>query len=361
MKIIYLLSIACGMATVLTGCSQNTPAPVSPAPNSTATQTTSNSEAQKPKKNPNSPVYTDKDGHKWLGKVPFDVYDVFFDDPVLIASNQTPIPGRAIASNSNTDNDTNTMASKVESKPEPKPTENKPADSKTSWADLVPINILADESKELRNQLSASLRSVGTYNKSFAQIQMLAATMASTAQIASEHPEEIRWKNNAIALRDLAGIMVVNATERGRPNFEKTQIPFEKILSILNGDTPSDLPAPPEESDMSSSVDRGLLMTRMQLALNKIRSNVQKKSDLKSQGSDIVHEASLLAAWVKLTSHLDYAFTDEAAYQTFAKEMIKASQDAIDAAQKEKFDEYKTAISTIQQKCDGCHRSYRFE
>ena len=110
---------------------------------------------------------------------------------------------------------------------------------------------------------------------------------------------------------------------------------------------------------MSDVVERGMLMKRMDQGYQKIRSNIQKDSDLKAQSEEVIHEASLLVAWMKLTSEKEYVFADEPNYQKFSNEMISASLKAIDAAKKGKFAEYKSAMSTIKQRCDACHSEYR--
>ena len=188
----------------------------------------------------NSPIHTDKNGHRWLGKVPFDVYEVFYNDVAkvandqkIIASNTTPTPNTM--PNGTPKND-NTPTNPTGSTPKT------PTAGKVDWKSLVPLSALENESKELRSALSKHLQSVGTYNKNFLEIQILGMTFSALSHVALEHPDAIRWKKNAVAMRALASEMSTVSDQRGRAKFEKAQILFEKMLSILNGDTPSDLP-----------------------------------------------------------------------------------------------------------------------
>ena len=142
----------------------------SSAPNDTpATATTAAAEKQHAR----DEVWVDDKGQKWFGKVPMDA---FFDKPYEVATNTTPIAGatQAVASAEPAMGSTATDAVATETEatqPAPAsttPAPEKPTESATtetaaadSWEALIPVAVLDEEIKNIRNFLQETVGSVG--------------------------------------------------------------------------------------------------------------------------------------------------------------------------------------------------------
>lgn len=309
------------------------------------------------------PLKTDGKGNRWVGDVPFDVYDVFFDEPLVVVSDSQVV----------TTNSGGTGVGMTPSMPEKgtggtTPAENTakpPADSgsggSVAWEEIVSSEILLAEAKRLRNDLTNTLRSVGTYNRDFKSVQYRGATLSMVAGILIEHPGEVTWKDNAKYIRDLSTEMALGADATGRSAYEKAQVPFEKVIVMLNGSTPPDLPESKDKLPFGEYANRGWLMERMEKAQGFLKLNVQNEADLKSKAEDAIHEATILAAISKVLADEEYLFADEESYQNYVKEMIKVCQAAAEAVKQENIENYKAAMNDMQKACDQCHLEYRFE
>jgi cytochrome c556 len=392
-RMLLRLFILCVMLTVI-GCQKAPPPKTTVAPKVTeshkseAPSSKSTSVAATDKNSPPTSklIKTDGKGHKWIGKVPYDVFDVYFEEPLQVAANTEPVAGSSniVANNSSTGNSSTGNSSSsgsgmggsgmgssgMGSGGNNPPADNTPSDSKTpaastsgdaGWKGLVSMEIVQNEVKRLRGELTNNLKSVAAYNQNFAEIEKQAAYLAALAIITNFHEDAANWKQNALSVRDLCGKIIEAATARGRENFEKCQIPFEKILLILNGSTPPDLPPVAPAENWSESANRQLIMNRMQQSQTWLRSNIQNEKDFKSKQANILVENGLLSSFTKLITHSDYVFADEQSYQNFIKDMLSANQKVQKSTADGQFDEFKVGIDSIQKACDGCHQKYRFE
>lgn len=306
----------------------------------------------------------DKDGNRWVGDVPFDVYDVFFDEPLQVAQDSQLVA----TSNSNTgmnvstppaNNGNNAGANTTTNTQDPMPMST--GGGSVKWEDLVTTEILLDETKKLRNELTTTLRSVGTYNRDFKTVQFRGATLATVAQILIEHPGDVTWKENAKYVRVLATEMANGAESTGRANYEKAQIPFEKIGVILSGSTPPELPEAEDQAAFGEFGDIAMLMSRIKNAEAFMRLNVQNTDDLKSKAKDVLHEAAMLAAVTQSLGDSEYVYASEENYQKFVKQMVTACQETMTAIKTENLEAFQAGIKAINKSCSECHNEYQFE
>ncbi|MCA9114711.1 MAG: cytochrome c [Planctomycetaceae bacterium] len=346
------------LLTAVTGCGGEDP----PATGTTGTETAASSSGQSagettaaaPQSAGHSQASTSgtrvEDGRKWIGDIP---YDVFYDNPTAVANDSatvavaTPDAGTAPAAGGTAET----------------PAESPPAAGSSSplqdWKTLIAKQALEDEVSRLQNQLKASLVNVGRYNSTYQQVASDGTALGAMAYIALQHPEGPGWKDNAKYVLSLASTIADSASGRGRPAFEATQLPFEKINTILAGSKPPDLEEP-DEIDLSLSVYRSGIMERMRLAQDLMKKDYGREEDWAANRDKVLREASVLAAMTALIASPDYDSAEEMEYRQYVKDMVAACQEIISATKGENFDSYKTALDGVQKACDGCHMGYRF-
>ncbi len=320
------------------------PASASAAGQTTAPSRSSNSESRQ------QLVHVDADGRKWIGEIP---YDVWFDDPLAVASNTTST-GATMAATTEVPPGTPTGGAAPMSEPMPK------AGPTADWATLLPARVLSDEVADLRNALTGSLQSVGQYNTRFQEVQLNGAILAAMAAVAGRHPGDIRWKENAPYLRDLGVAISDGATERGRKAFEAAQVPFEQALVVLNGSVPAGLEKPVPQVDFGETVSKADLMRRIEIGFKWLRTNTGTEEALKGQADKARHEALILSGLGMIITDPSYGSTDEKTYQELAKVMIDGAVGMNAAIDEGNFSKYSDSLNAVQQSCDKCHAEYRF-
>ncbi len=309
-----------------------------------------------------SSVKTDAKGRKFLGEVPFDVYDVFFDDPVAIIRDNTAVKvAGGVPANGSMASTNAPSGMGGGSLPPTSKGSGPSADASADWAKLIKTSVIEDETKSIRNELTRIMQSVGTYNREFANVQILGSTLAALAQMVHEHSGSLSWKEKALYVRDLAGKISVNASGVGREPYEKTLLPFEQIITILNGGSPPDLEEPDAAASVANMADREWLMRRMQKSIDVLKTSNQNEPAFKSQKEQASAELQLLAGFGALLRSPDYVYADEKAYQDYLTTMTEVSVAGRDATDAETYAAYQDQFNKLQQVCNDCHKQYRFE
>src|SRR5690606_33802093 len=139
------------------------------------------------------------------------------------------------------------------------------------WPSILPLDVLRNEIAAVGNDLGEKLLTVGSYNAAFEDVSRNGWLLSALATIASEYPDPISWKSNALLARDQAVAVAMSATARGRQNFSEAQLANELVAAIINNNTPPGLSAPDPAASREETADRSALMSRMQLAFDSLK------------------------------------------------------------------------------------------
>lgn len=357
------LAMCLGLVLPLLGCGGSQP----PASSQKTTSTPSKESAKTSKASAESApstasrsklVRVDIDGRKWIGDIP---YDVFFDDPLAVVSNtQTVASANAstptMASESST---TRTTDTPTETTTPAKPAETSAGSSSgTVWRSLITIEQLQQETKRIRNHLTQSLQSQGTYNGNYKELQVDGAVLAAIAAIVPEHEEGFSWKNHARYLREFGRQLNGSARALGKEAYTKSQAVGQNILAVLDGSVPADAGDPPATQPLAEAIDRIGLMYRIQKAKDWMKLEVNSESKFNSELDKIQLEASLVALFGSIVADKSYDYADEDDYKKFVRDLIDGGKEAAAAARDQSFPKFNDAIDKMQKACDQCHGIY---
>ncbi len=278
-------------------------------------------------------------------------YDAFFDDPLGEVSNTAAAP----------------MAANV-AKPDAAPAETsaKPtvAPPKAAgggglvWSDFISIDVVQDETKKLRNQITTDMQGPGSYNKKCKDISWDAAALAGLAGIGIEHSEAASWKSNAHFIRDFCSELSSASGQPGKEYFDKSKVAYEKLASVFGGTVPADAGDVVAKRPFSETAERSGLMKRIEKASEWLRLNINTEAKLKSELETIQHEAMLIAAFGKIIAMEGYPDTEEADYQKFATDLITGGKEAGEAAKDMNYAKFTESINKIGKSCTECHPKY---
>jgi hypothetical protein len=290
-------------------------------------------------------VRTDEAGRKWIGDIP---YDVFFDDPLAVVSNTVTVPtiGPGGSPPGNTPMPPVT--------PPPAATS---AGSASDWKAMISMDQLVDETKRIRNHLTSSLQSQGTYNGNYKELQVDGAVMSAIAGIVAQHPDDVSWKPNARFVKAYGHKLYDTAKALGREPYEQSQTAAEGMTAVLSGNLPADA-GDPADVPFGESAHRAGVMKRIEKASEWMRANVNSESVFKKEKDQILSEATLLSALAKVISDPSYDSADEDDYQNFAKSLIEGGREAVSATQDQAYPKFQDAINRITKACADCHANY---
>jgi hypothetical protein len=229
------------------------------------------------------------------------------------------------------------------------------------WAALLPIQILEDEVKRVRNQLTAGLQSVGRFNSNLQELQIAGSELAALAGIAAEHPEAVSWKDQARTLQDLAAAIEQESQEAGRTAYDAARVPFDNVVVLLDGGQPAGLEPAGQNKAFAEVADRTSLMKRMDRAFKWLRDNAAANKDFEKKSAAAQHEGAILAALAAVIATEGYISADEPAYREQAEGLMADGTELSKSAQDQEFAPFAAALARAEKRCNDCHRDYRFD
>jgi hypothetical protein len=292
---------------------------------------------------------------KWIGKIP---YDVFYDQPLAIATDTTAIGNPstpAVASNSTSM--PNTPAASAPANAAPAAAASTGSNS-VNWKEIIPAPILNEEVKLLRTRLTSNLQTVATFNKAAKPIALDAAILTAMAAVVTVDNDDINWKPKAHFVRDLAFEIASSAEGTGREPFTKCKEPFEKITNMLDGGKPPEIESK-ETVPFSDVVYVADMMKRIELSFNSLKSNFSTEANLKGDQATAERELRILMTLGTMMKDPSYDNADAAKYQDFLKRFIGGTEEGIQAVKANNVAGLQSALNQIQKTCSECHLEYR--
>jgi cytochrome c556 len=297
-------------------------------------------------------VRVDAQGRKWIGDIP---YDVFFEEPLAIAADRTAVsvaPGTMAAATP--------TAPAATATPAPAAGNSGAASGggAADWKSLISMEQINNEAKRVRNHLTASLQSQGTYNGNYLELQTDGSVVAALAMIAAEHPEDASWKQNARYLREFGFQLRESSKALGRESFTASQTAAENIQAVLNGNLPAEAGDPAASKPYSEAASRSGVMKRIEKASEWMRANINSQSVFDAEVEQIRQEAAVLSALAKMVGDKSYDSADEEEYAGYARDLLSGARDVGAAAQEKDFAKFNDSMNKIQKACGECHANY---
>lgn len=290
---------------------------------------------------------------------PEDDFNVFFDNPLQIASDQSELGGGGPPQVPSTAESPD-MASTTE-----EPEEAAPAGGAVSWSELLPQEQLEAGMKNTRNELSRRLVNLGAYNGSYLEISKFASTLSLLAEIGRRHDEAPGWKEKAHLIRVLGAAMVEvtsSSTARGKKGYDAVNNSFLTVCEILDGNDPAAPPEADEEADITEAAEMAYLMQVVEAQLEWMQNNAGSEDAFKENAELAMREAALMAAIGEAFNSEGYGYgpaSNDEEFEAFTYGFRDAAKGMFGAAKAGNFDDFDTARSAAAQKCVQCHSVYR--
>lgn len=342
-----VLSLA-AMLAVFSGCGGGDKKKSETAGTSTKTKTS------KPKSGSSKPSTpkANTDGPREVGGIPFDVY---FDSPLTVGSDERDIGGPAVAplAGGTTDFPTTTT--------EPEPVVAASSDG-PSWSELITVEELLGEVKSIRNHLNSRLVNFGAYKRSTLEIPVFGSTLAFLADIARRHDGDVKWKEKAHFIRALAIEMVdvtSSSTAGVKKSYDAVNESYLKICDILDSNDPPELPEVEAEADFADFVEIGYLMKRLERGEEWLLTNTGGEDGFLENGSLAQREVSIFVLISSSFKSEGFGYGEYEDFAGWADEFRDAALGMHKAVEAKSFDEYDGLRSLLSQKCTQCHGVYK--
>jgi hypothetical protein len=273
-----------------------------------------------------------------------DVLDAFFDD----AREQLvgPRPAAAVSS--------------IADAPPPADPAAPSVAGKYAWSKLIEGDTLATEVKRVVAGLAEPLSNPAKFKAGgYQQCRLDFSVLAVLFAVIAEHDGDVRWQDDAPALRQAlarAGLNCKTATDQ---TFAEAQSRKTDLDDVIRGERLASSEAG-ESAKWSDVADRTLLMQRMQLALEeRLSPKLGGEAVFKKSLGDVRHEAELLAMLAEIIQREDYEYWDDDTFREYSTELRTAAQEMARAAADEDYEAARAAAGRASQACASCHEGYR--
>jgi hypothetical protein len=238
-----------------------------------------------------------------------------------------------------------------------------PADAtvNSTWAKLIGSDVLEDEIKSFKPLLAADLRATGAfkgggYKKCHRELSMLAVCFA----IGTEYEGPFRWKNQAVAARNLFATAGLHAMQPTDAALEELKLRAQDLDILLRGDTLATSNAEAAPNQWNKIAERPALMSRMEQAQQRGLAVWTANAALFAKNTDkIRHEAMILAALAEVIARPDYELSDDKVFVGYAQALQKNCLEVLDGVKASNFDQTRKAVGNVTKTCAACHGAYR--
>jgi hypothetical protein len=228
------------------------------------------------------------------------------------------------------------------------------------WSGLVSGDALIDEIKDQKDLVSPTVASPsvfkgGGYKQARDSFSMLAVAFGLIAA----HDEDIRWRKDAAAARDLfarAGFNCKTATDQG---FNESKLRVEDLDAMFSGNAPKGKPDRDEDFKWDQTAARPALMARLELAEKAVAAGLSSAGEFSKSLDKVRHEAEIVAALGEVIGQPNFEYHDDDSYLEFSRGMRDAGIKIKEACAKKDYEAARAAAGGISKACSGCHESYR--
>jgi hypothetical protein len=289
-----------------------------------------------------------------IGEIPKDAWpEVWLKDPLAVAAESGTVGGSAPEAKVTADATPPAEAVKSVSKePESK-------GGASDWATVISSDALADETKSVKNTLTANLADVGRYNSKYKELRIDAAVLTVLAGVAGSLPDAPSWKKNAKHIRDLASQVSGESKANGDKFYKKVKEAYDKLEALLSGNNPPGLEDAAEEVKFSEVANRYYLMERMKRSHTFLKTEVNSEAIFKKQSAKVAQEGAILSLLGKVIATPDYPDADADEYKGYAETVSQSGRDMGEAVKKEDFKAYTEALDRCYKACSKCHEVFK--
>lgn len=300
-------------------------------------------------------VDPDRKETKWIGTIP---YDVFYDQPLLIAADSTVIGGSEPVSAAVPTGTSPEMSPAAPAEAPAASGSDGASGIAVNWGEIIPMPVLIEELKSIRTRLTSNLQTVATYNRSAEAIALDGAMVAAMGAIVTAHPEADVWKERGKFIRDLGYEIYSNSGESGRSAYTATEEPFIKLQTALDGGTVDGL----ESEDVvpfGDVVYVADMMKRIETSFNNLKANINTEARMKEAPAAVEQDLRVLAALGTMMGTESYDNADAKQYQSYVTTFVNGAMTGVNAVKAEDFEGFREGLNQIQTTCAECHQQYR--
>jgi Cytochrome C' len=229
-----------------------------------------------------------------------------------------------------------------------------------AWSKLISSSTLEDEIKAIKLATDKNITTPQDFaGRGYKEVRRDFSVLAMLFAIINAYDDDVRWKKNGAAARDIFARTAANAKAGNNNVYNEAKKRKDELMDLINGSSLTTKPQE-EENNWENIADQGPLMQRLEIAHDERLSSWTASKDAFSEELErVMHEAELVAAIAEALTQEGTEYGDDDEYVAFAKMMQKGALDVVAAVKSNNADQARKATGEIAKACADCHDGYR--
>ena len=230
------------------------------------------------------------------------------------------------------------------------------------WSKLISAATVEDEVKALNLAVDQSVTTPSDFagrGHKFARRDF--SVLALMFAIAGEYDGDVRWKDDAPAVRDAMARLASNLKAGGSAQvYNEAKLRKTDLADLVRGSRFNSSGESERAASWDGVSDRAPLMKRLEIAhQGKLQPMTANKADFAANVEDILHEAEIVAALSEVLTREGMEDVGDDEYESHARSMQKAALEVVDAIKLNDYDRARAQVGAMGQSCSTCHSLYR--
>ena len=182
--------------------------------------------------------------------------------------------------------------------------------------------------------------------------------LATLFGVIAEYGDQVRWKSDADAARDLLGRTASNCKAGSTQVYNEAKLRKSDLQDLMSGTGLAGRRGEPVE-DWSGVADRSPLMEYAEMLVEKLEDDGRDEKSITANQSEIRRRAELLAMLGKVLTKEGIDGAGDEDYEKLSLGMTQSAREVVSSLENSDFESVRSGIGSIRSRCDACHEEYR--
>ena len=234
--------------------------------------------------------------------------------------------------------------------------------SSVVWDDIISATSLEDEIKDLKTELNKSVTTPTQFRSRGYRSARREFTLLNMLFWIIEHYQgDVRWKNDATAVRQKFGSVAGNSKAGGNEQtYAQAKQAKELLDRLIRGERAGIEPDKDEEVSWEPVSPRRPLMQWLEKRFEaNLKAWTSSDKEFQSNSEELLREAELVAAIAQFFLEEGMDDADDEEYRAFCESMKAGALAVASATKNGDLAGAQSGVGEISKSCSNCHESYR--
>ncbi|MFK8115373.1 MAG: cytochrome c [Rubripirellula sp.] len=227
------------------------------------------------------------------------------------------------------------------------------------WTSLISASSLEDEIKRVKLEFDSCVSTPTSFlGGGYQDARLHLTVLASLFAVINEHGDDVRWKDQAAAARDLIARSAFNCKSGSNQVYNEVKLRKGDLQDLIAGSGLANKKAD-EQNDWTMIADRSPLMEYAEALIEALEDASRDEATIKRETELVKRNAELLAVLGEILAREGMDDADDEDYAKLSHEMTSESSKLVQALERGDAAEVRKGASMIRKRCDSCHEQYR--